>query len=291
MKRLVLAAFWLFYALTAGAEAVLRLDTTIKLRLDHPNFGGFSSLAVAQDGMSFMATSDRGYILRGDIQRQDGRMVGTANLALSPILDTKGRPLDGYNIDAEGLAVSASGEIFMSFEANHRIMRQTGPEALPEFVPKHPEFRSLINNSGLEALAIDPDGVLYAIPERSGAHERPYPVYRLQQGEWNRTWEIERRGEYLVSGADVFEKQLYVLERDLAGIRGFSSRIRRFGIGARLGAEEVLITSGYGRFDNLEGISMWKTPDGETRALMISDDNFKFYQITQLVEMVLESQP
>lgn len=268
------------------AGQTLRTDSAITFRMNDPRFGGFSSLEVSADGLSFISTSDRGTFLQGDIVRENGRMVGVANLQLTDILDTKGQPLTGYHVDAEGLAISPSGAVFISFEANHRVMVQTGIDALPEFVPKHPDFRNLINNSGLEALSIDEAGVLYAIPERSGALDRPFPVYRFENGMWDRSWGIPRIGEYLVSGADIFENQLYVLERDLAGFRGFTSRIRRFDIGANRG--EILATTAPGRFDNLEGIALWRPEEGALRVVLISDDNFLFLQRTELVEMVLD---
>lgn len=286
MKHVALAfcgALWLFPAMAAPS---LRLDSRIEMQMDDPRFGGFSSLEVAADGMSFMATSDRGTLLRGDIIRVNGRMTGVENLRLSAILDTKGRPTDRNHTDAEGLAVGADGTIYMSFESNHRVMVQDGPEALPVFVPKHPDFRSLITNSGLEALAIDEAGGLYAIPERSGDLALPFPVYRLEGDAWRKDWFLPRSDDFLVSGADIFAGQLYILERKFQGIWGFASRIRRFDIGADTG--ETLLTTEAGQFDNLEGIALWQPAGEAPRVLLISDDNFLFLQDNQLVEMVLE---
>ena len=288
MRRVILICAAFFATQVAMAQPQLRPVATIKLAMDDPAFGGLSSLEVSADGLSFYATSDRGSLLHGDIVREGGQMVGVANLALVPILDTKGAPLRGRNSDAEGLAIGADGAVYMSFESNHRIMRQENIAALPEFLPKHPDFRQFGVNSGLEALAVDEAGVIYTIPERSGAVDRAFPVYRLLNGRWDRTWEIPRHEGFLVSGADVFGGYLYVLERDLVGLFGFSSRIRRFEIGATLGEEEILLTTPAGRYDNLEGISIWETGSGEIRALLISDDNFRFFQRNQMVEMVLE---
>ena len=286
MKNLALILLGALWLAPAMAAPTLRLDASIEMELDDPRFGGFSSLEVAADGMSFMATSDRGTLLRGDILRENGRLVGVENLQLTEILDTKGQPLDGYSTDAEGLAVGADGAVYMSFEANHRVMRQESAAALPEFVPKHPDFRTLINNSGLEALAIDEAGVLYAIPERSGALERPFPVYRFMEGAWRKDWHIRRGEGFLVSGADIFGGRLYVLERKLDSLWGYQSRIRRFEIGAETG--ETLLTTEAGDFDNLGGITLWQPAGEAPRVLLISDDNFLFLQVNQLVEMVLE---
>ncbi|MBL1435964.1 MAG: esterase-like activity of phytase family protein [Rhodobacteraceae bacterium] len=278
-----MAALWFMPALAAPS---LRQDASIVMHLDDPRFGGFSSLEVAADGMSFISTSDRGALLRGDILRENGRMTGVANLRLSNIIDTKGAPLTGYHTDAEGLAINDAGAIFMSFEGNHRVMVQADAGALPEFVPKHPDFRTLINNSGLEALAVAADGTLYAIPERSGDMNRPFPVYRFGNGAWTKEWSIERIGNFLVTGADIFGNQLYVLERDFIGFRGFVTRVRRFEIGAETG--EVLLQTSVGDIDNMEGIALWQ-PIGEApRVLLIADDNFLFLQRNQLIELVLE---
>ncbi len=285
MKALALFLLGALWLSPAMATPTLRLDARIEIGLDDPRFGGFSALAVAADGMSFMATSDRGTLLRGDILRENGRMVGVENLRLTSILDSKGAPLTGYHVDAEGLAVSATGAIYMSFEANHRIMVQPTPDSLPEFIPKHPDFRRLINNSGLEALAIGPDGTLYAIPERSGDLAAPFPVYRLQNGVWDKDWSLPRRGEFLVTGADVFGDHLYVLERDFTFFGGFMSRIRRFEIGAAQG--ETLLESRAGDFDNMEGIALWQPEGAALRVLLISDNNFLALQRNMLVELVL----
>jgi hypothetical protein len=42
-----------------------------------------------------------------------------------------------------------------------------------------------------------------------------------------------------------------------------------------------------GDFDNLEGISVWRDATGAIRVTMVSDDNFMFFQQTQLVEFSL----
>jgi len=286
MKKLAITLMGALWFLPAMAGPSLRLDASITMRMDDSRFGGFSSLEVAADGLSFIATSDRGALLRGNILRENGKMTGVANLRLTAILDSKGVPLTSYHTDAEGLAINEAGEMFISFEANHRVMVQSAAEATPAFVPKHPDFAGMINNSGLEALAVTADGALLAIPERSGDVDRPFPVYRFSDGAWTKDWSIPRVGVFLVTGADVFAGQLYVLERDFAGILGFSTRVRRFEIGGESG--EVLLATNPGRFDNMEGIALWQ-PEGEAvRVLLIADDNFFMFQRNQLVELVLE---
>ena len=94
------------------------------------------------------------------------------------------------------------------------------------------DFARLQPNSGLEALAIGPDDTLYAIPERSGAWERPFPVYRLRAGHWDKSLKLRRDGTFLVVDADFGpEGALYVLERDFRWLGGFATRIRRLTLG------------------------------------------------------------
>ncbi len=289
MKRIFLAAsLWISPVI---AEEGMRFEAEILLEMDDEAFGGFSSIEVSADGGSLIATSDRGNWLQAQIRRENGRMLGLEAKVLSPILDSTGVPLSGFNTDAEGLAIAPDGSLYVSFESNHRVMVQESLDAIPGFVPKHPDFPKLQNNSGLEALAVDENGMLIAIPERSGGLDRPFTVYRYIDGRWNTDWSIPREGEYLVTGADVFEGWLYVLERDLEGLFGFTSRIRRFEMASGLQTAQTLLTTRAGRFDNLEGIAIWKTPGNELRAIMISDDNFRFFQRSELVEFSLHPWP
>jgi len=79
--------------------------------------------------------------------------------------------------------------------------------------------------------------------------------------------------------------RLYVLERQFRGLMGFASRVRRFRLGMdRLLAEETLLETAVGLHDNLEGLSVWRDAGGALRLTMIADDNFSFFQRTEIVE-------
>ena len=96
---------------------------------------------------------------------------------------------------------------------------------------------------------------------------------------------MPRRGRFLPVGLDFGpDGNLYLLERDFAGV-GFRSRVRRFGPDG--GAEQTLLQTRTGQFDNLEGISVWRDRRGGLRLTMVSDDNFRFFQQTQIVEFRL----
>jgi hypothetical protein len=111
----------------------------------------------------------------------------------------------------------------------------------------------------------------------------PFPVYRFKDG-WTQPFSIPRIGDYLPTAADFGpDGRLYILEREFHGLLGFQSRVRRFDIGA-IDAGQMLLETAIGQHDNLEGLSVWRDGDGALRLTMISDDNFRFFQSTQIVE-------
>jgi len=57
--------------------------------------------------------------------------------------------------------------------------------------------------------------------------------------------------------------------------------------GDRIVQEQTLIDTPPGRHDNLEGLTVWQDMAGRIRLTMISDDNFNFFQRTELVEYAL----
>ena len=251
---------------------------------DDSLFGGFSGLELSEDGMSFTALSDRGGLfVTGTFTRSGGQITAIS----APLINRIRRPNGDHRAqwtDSEGLAIGVDGTMFISTEApQHRLFRADGQDiviAIP--LPQHPDFPKLQGNSSLEALAIGPDGALYTIPERSGRATRPFPVYRFLNGVWDIPFDIPRRGTHLVVGADIGpDNRLYVLERNFTGI-GFQSRVRRFNMDGS--GEETLIDTANGTHDNLEGISVWRDATGALRITMISDDNFRFFQKTEIVE-------
>ena len=246
-------------------------------------FGGLSGLDVSNDGSSFTAIGDRGIFVTGQFIRDaNGDISGITNTAVTPLLP----PSRSKTPDSEGIAIGASGGIYVSVEAKHRILAFDGIDAHPRALPRHPDFAGMQANSSLEALAIDADGTLYTIPERSGRATRPFPVYRFKDGDWDVPFRIPRRENFLISGADIGpDGRLYILERHFTGL-GFQSRVRRFDLSG--GSEVTLMETRTGTHDNLEGISVWASSTG-LRMTLVSDDNFRFFQRTELVEYAISN--
>jgi hypothetical protein len=253
------------------------------------DFGGFSGIEVLDGGAGFLAISDRGHWATGRLRRENGILTGVETTGFGPLREISGKPLDGDNVDAEGLALASDGAAYVSFEAFHRIRRYDPVDGPAENFPSPRDFAGLQRNSGLEALAIDQAGTLYAIPERSGKLDRPFPVFRYRNGTWDADLGIRRDGAFLVTGADFGpDGRLYVLERDFRWLGGFSNRVRRFDLGPDGFTNEVtLLELPFGGTDNFEGISVWRDGSGAIRATLVSDDNFFPLQQTAIAEYVL----
>ena len=281
MRPILLAAL-LGWAAPVLASAEATWLSTFVWTSEDPNFGGLSGIEVAPDGLGFVALSDRAHLVEGRFIRENGLITGIEAGPFRPLGNGEGAALQGPRADSEGLAIGADGRRYISFEGpDPRVRIETGPGGGPVALPRNPDFAQYPPNSSLEALAVGPDGAIYVIPERSGRFSRPFPVYRLRGGTWDIAFEIPRRDAHLVAGADIGpDNRLYVLERDFTGI-GFRTRVRRFALDGS--GEEVLIDTWQLTHDNLEGISVWADAEG-LRITMISDDNFRMFQRTEIVE-------
>lgn len=250
------------------------------------SFGGFSGVEISPDGTAFHALTDRAHLYWGSIERDSQGVIRSLNVAgRAHLKDSKGAPLPpGYTGDSEGLAIGGDGTLWISFEGFDRIARHDGPDAPAIPLPPPPRLPGMRLNAGLEALAFQ-DGTLYAVPERSGAADRPFPVLTLRDGLWGEAGAIRRDPRWLPVGADFGpDGRFYLLERDFRGILGFASRVRRMRLtedGPQ--DEEILLTTRPLQYDNLEGLAVWHDGQG-IRLTMISDDNFLLLQRTELVE-------
>ena len=276
-------AFGLLAALWAGSAcAELAYLGTYIWYEDDPSFGGLSGLELSDDGTSLLAIGDQGVFVEATIIRSGGIITGIENMRRSPI---KGRP-DGTflaeHFDTEGIAIAADGTLYVSFEDLTRVGRFDGIDGAEQALPNHPNFPEYGTNSSLEAIAVNDAGHVYTLPERSGRANKPYPVHVFRDGRWTLPFKIPRRGVFVTTGADFGpDGRFYLLERDFTGI-GFRTRIRSFTADGQ-DEREVLVTSN-ATHDNLEGISVWKDAAGDIRITMVSDDNFRSFQQTELVE-------
>ncbi|MGP9791861.1 esterase-like activity of phytase family protein [Roseinatronobacter sp. NSM] len=252
-----------------------------------PRFGGFSGLHLAENGRDFWALSDRGTLWQGRFTRGADDAITRVDVAQIHVL--KGRdaaPLPRSGADAEAIALGRDGTVFIAFEggAQARISAYAMPSRAGRDLPRHRDFSAFAANQSLEALAIDPAGRLHTLPEAPQADG--FAVFRLDGGAWSVIGHIPQRGEFMVVGADFGpDGNFYLLERQFRRAL-FSTRISRIQPGNWASVQTLLQTQ-RGQFDNHEGISVTRTQAGRLRATLISDDNFNWFQRTEILEFLL----
>lgn len=273
---------------TAAAPPQAQLAGSYVWRASPKWFGGFSGIEVSENGSNITALSDRATLVRGQLQRLNGEITGVELQSSHRLRSSKGEYLFGRIMDSEGLAIAPDGSLYISFEGVARVVHHQADDTRARVLPRPNEFRSLPLNKALEALAIDSQGQLYTLPENAPNSAGDIPVWRWNGQNWSQPFALPRRGGFLPVGADFGpDGRFYLLERNFVFI-GFRSRLRRWDITDQGAINEVtLLESSTGVHDNLEGLSVWRDLTGTLRATMVSDDNFKALQRTELVEYTL----
>ena len=272
-------------ALASGAQPTLVQTSEFVWSENDSWFGGLSGAEISADGTSLIAISDRGRVIEAAIERTNGKVTNVALTHSVALRDSAGKILVKPFTDAEGLAIAPDGQVFASFEGQHRVVSLSVEDGTTTPLPQQPDFSFLAENSGMEALATLADGTLIAIPEKSSSDK--FPVYAYTDGGWRVLFNLPSRGPFLPVGADFDDAgNLYLLERTVTPL-GFRTRIRRFNMDGETLVEETLLQTLPARYDNLEAISVWTNDQGQTSITLIADDNFFPIQKTQIVEFTL----
>ncbi len=265
----------------------------------HHGFGGISALRMAPDGEAFTALTDTGDWITGRIAAAaDGAPTGLSDVTIAPIRTVDGRRTKDVGLwDSESLAI-AGDTAFVGIERQHAILafdlKAAGgdillargkPLPLPDFVKAWPE------NRGIEALGILPAGPyagrLIGLAERSGERDPTTEGFVMKRdgGEPFR-FLLRRYDNFDVTSLDFLpDGDLVVLERFFSPRRGVAMRLRRVRT-AEIGPEktvdgEILLTADNGHHvDNMEGLSIHRSAQGETLLTLVSDDNFSIAQRT-----------
>ena len=246
-------------------------------------FGG----RVNANGSRITLLTDKSTFVVAQMIRDHGTLTGLQVQRHIPLKHADESNFKDADADSEGLAIGRDGAIYLSFERVTRVVRLSPETGATRVLPLHPDFATYGLNKGLEALAIHPNGTLYTLPERSASRRTAFPLFAFAAGRWRVAYNIPRRGPFLTVGADFDSAgRLYLLERAVSPL-GFRSRIRRFDLDAADLGETTLLTTGPGRFDNLEALSVWQDRAGTRHLTLISDDNFLSIQRTQIVEFTL----
>ena len=295
MKNIVFILIILFGAISTLEADVKKwkLEQVGFLNIDRneKDYGGFSGLLIKNAGTEALVVTDKSFFFVLELSRDDNDILtGYSVIKKGRILSSKGEHLNGRNTDSESIAMDANNNYYISFESNHRIMMHTEVEGKGIFVPKHPMFRKLSVNKGIEALAIDNENRLIAIPEKPPLGISDVPIFRLQNNKWEIIKYVKIEDNFLVTDAEILPMGLLlILERKFSWTQGFKTRFRLISLDKFDNTEPIIVfTSTANQFDNLEGMTFWKDKKGEMRILTVSDDNFHPLQQSEIREFFLK---
>ena len=295
MKNIVFILIILFGAISTLEADVKKwkLEQAGFLNIDRneKDYGGFSGLLIKNEGTEALNVTDKSFFFVLELRRDDNDfLTGYSVIKKGRILSSKGEHLNGRNTDSESIAMDANNNYYISFESNHRIMMHTEIEGKGIFVPKHPMFRKLSVNKGIEALAIDNENRLIAIPEKPPLGISDVPIFRLQNNKWEIIKYVKIEDNFLVTDAEILPMGLLlILERKFSWTQGFKTRFRLISLDKFDNTEPIIVfTSTANQFDNLEGMTFWKDKKGEMRILTVSDDNFHPLQQSEIREFFLK---
>lgn len=273
-----------------------------------PRFGSWSGIDFAADGTLY-AVADDGSWFSTRIVEDGDRLVGIDDPMIAPMLDDAGRPFIGKaQADAEGLRITRRDGrqvALVSFERDPPTVRAyaLAPDpalARPQRVPMPVFVYGIPENQGLEAIAVAPDGRLagatVVIAEhalnKSGDH-RGF----ILDGPADGPFAIRRVGEFDITDATFLpDGDLLILERKFRLSEGIFMRIRRIAAtslkaGATVDGPVVILADISHQIDNMEGMAVRTTADGETLIDLISDDNHNPLQRTLLLQFALKPIP
>jgi hypothetical protein len=276
----------------------------LQLTSEDARFGGLSGVALSGDGTSLLAESDRGYWFRARLLYEKGQLAGIERAEMAPILDSSGKP--GKNksaVDAEALGLwtpgLVDGKVIVGFESTPRAglydLKRDGLAArfadlmLPKDAAKGPP------NQELEAIGRLPSGSLIAISESN----------RDQSGNirawiWNAAssfaFTLKPFEDYAITDLAVLaDGGVLTLERSFGAslLPGFAiRRIPASDLRDGAIADPALLFSGRAPFyaiDNIEGLAVSTSGNGETRITLVSDDNYnRRIQRTLILQFALK---
>lgn len=270
------------------------------------SFGGWSGLAVDPDGRGFVAVSDAGTWMTGQITYDGTRPSGIAMARQGPILALGGKALKrNRDRDAEAVALvdgtTAKGSLLISFEQNHRIGRfdidAKGVSAPAGYLEMPVELQKKKRGDGLEAMTVMRGGTwkgsIVGIAEHYLDKAGQHTGWIWVKGKPQRFQLTDIGGFSITDAVSLADGALVVLERRFRWFEGVRMRLRlvpaaELQPGAVVAGEVLLEADMSQEIDNMEGLAVHRGPRGENVLTLISDDNFNgFLQRTILLQFTL----
>jgi hypothetical protein len=264
-------------------------------------FGGLSGWRFDTNGERFISISDKGSWFTGRIVYNGRAMSGLADVEAAPMLGADGRPITARGwFDSESIALDGS-LVYIGLERVNQILKfdfaRGRTRALGQPIALPPAARKLPFNRGLESLVMVPKGLplagtLMAISERgldSDGNIIGFLIGGPQPGDFT----VRRSDNFDISDAVMLrDGDLLILERKFSWLAGIGIRIRRIAVksiarGATLDGPSIFEADLGNEVDNMEGIDVHLTAQGDTVLTMVSDDNFSMIQRTLLLQFTL----
>ncbi|WP_051295075.1 esterase-like activity of phytase family protein [Maridesulfovibrio bastinii] len=273
----------------------LKFMGAILLACKHPAFGGFSELMVSPDGEKFLALSDMGFWITGNlIYNAQQRLSGTAPKAkLGRLLNISGQPFEiKYRADSEAFCRAPDSGFLVAFERKHRINLYPGNgydlSSVPSRYDFPPNFKHLPENGGIESMMKLDDGRILMLTEGGKEDNGFSPCAVGKAGNWV-PFRYKRFKTYRpTSVAQLPGKRLLLLERSYTGPGSLKVRLATLNMND-IAKNKVLESKLMANIpntlpiDNYEGLDTRTTSAGETIIYIISDDNFSPFEHTILM--------
>ena len=270
------------------------------------SFGGWSGITIDADGRRFLAVSDEGSWLAGEITYRGRAPAGIANARTGPLRALKGRHIDSKkDLDAEAVSLLegslSRGMALIGFERNHRIGLFPVVDGLLEAPVRYlrltPEMRRMKQNKGFEAVAVlrggPAKGSVIAFSERYPGDIAMHTGWLWMKEQPSRLSLVDHGDFEITDATSLPDGTLLLLERRFRWTEGVKMRLRQIAAdavtpGAVLDGEVLLEADLASEIDNMEGLAAHRGAAGETVLTLISDNNFNtFLQRTLLLQFTL----
>lgn len=268
-------------------------------------FGGLSGLTTTGPDQHVSFVTDRGSFVAGQLAYDDAdRLFGLIGVTVEPIRNSKGDPLPRqYAKDAESIdTIYRSGipvGVRVGFEHLTRVADFALSDGVPGGAAREVELPGWLDdlrtNGSLESVCIAPPsspiaGSTLLLTEDHDDGAGNHAGWLLGQNDKGPISYAVSPVVYPTDCAFLPNGDLLVLERGVSMLT-FSMALRRVAAadvrpGSVMTGELLLAVSG-SAIDNMEALAVHQAPDGETRILIGSDNNFNDWQRSLLLEFAL----
>jgi hypothetical protein len=277
----------------------------IALVAQDDTFGGLSGLAATSFDGQVVFVTDRGNFVSGHLAYDDAsRLFGFIGVRIEPMQNSKGEPLPRqYAKDAESVDTVYRDGAAVAVRVGFENLTRVADFALTNGIPGGPAREITIpqwlsdtrSNEALESVCIAPPASPIAgstlliaedVLDQNGNH-RGWLLGQNDKGA------VSYTNSAAVSPTDCAflpNGDLLVLERGVSML-SFVMTLRRVPAAevrpGNLMAGELLLEATGGSIDNMESLLVHTAPNGETRIVIGSDNNFNDWQRSLLLEFAL----